>query len=185
MATQVQIEPMTDKARPNADDQQALTKTPIEMTTLLDRGLMGLMVVTIAYLVITVVQGFAGMNEPQNYLKQATQSVNSTMISPSNDDRAPEYNVKNTSSSRDLFQKVSNKQPVVAQNQTVDSSQFYKLTGISQGASLNESTVMVEDLRSKITYMLQYGKSVDGMELENINNGKATVKIGGVSIELE
>lgn len=185
MATQVETERMTDHAQSNSDDSQLLAKKPIEMTTLLDRGLMVLMVVAVVYLIVTVMQGFAGLGQAQEYLNQMTQSVNMSASSPQSVGRVPQYNVSNSSSNRDLFQKVSHKQPVVKQAQSVDASQFYKLTGIAEGATLEETTVMVEDVRSKITYMLQYGKSVDGMELENINNGKATVKIGGVSIELE
>ncbi len=61
----------------------------------------------------------------------------------------------------------------------------YKLVGISQSKDPSETYVMIENSQTKLTYFLQYGQPVEGLELERILEDKVIVKIGGKSVELE
>jgi hypothetical protein len=61
----------------------------------------------------------------------------------------------------------------------------YQLVGISQASDPADTYVMVENSQTKLTYFLQYGQQVEGLELERILEDKVIVKIGGKSVELE
>ena len=61
----------------------------------------------------------------------------------------------------------------------------YRLVGISESKDPAETTVMVENSQTKLTYFLQYGQPVEGLELEKILEDKVIVKIGGNAVELE
>ncbi len=67
----------------------------------------------------------------------------------------------------------------------MNSAGGYKLVGISQSSDPAETYVMVENSQTKLTYFLQYGQQVEGLELERILEDKVIVKIGGKSVELE
>lgn len=62
---------------------------------------------------------------------------------------------------------------------------MYRLVGISESKNLSETYVMVENSQTKLTYFLQYGQPVEGLELERILEDKVIVKIGGKAVELE
>lgn len=61
----------------------------------------------------------------------------------------------------------------------------YKLVGISESKDAAETYVMIENSQTKLTYFLQYGQPVEGLELERILEDKVIVKIGGKAVELE
>lgn len=61
----------------------------------------------------------------------------------------------------------------------------YRLVGISASSDPAETYVMVENPQTKLTYFLQYGQPVEGLELEKILEDKVIVKIGGKAVELE
>ena len=61
----------------------------------------------------------------------------------------------------------------------------YRLVGLSLSKDSAETYVMIENTQSKLTYFLQYGQPVEGLELEKILEDKVIVKIGGKSVELE
>jgi type II secretory pathway component PulC len=89
-------------------------------------------------------------------------------------------------SNRNIFQPAG----VVASASDASSSSMnpaggYKLVGISQSSDPAETYVMVENSQTKLTYFLQYGQQVEGLELERILEDKVIVKIGGKSVELE
>ena len=64
-------------------------------------------------------------------------------------------------------------------------SSYYKLVGISEAKDPGETYVMIENSQTKLTYFLQYGQPVEGLELEKILDDKVIVKIGGNAVELE
>ncbi len=61
----------------------------------------------------------------------------------------------------------------------------YKLVGISESSNRSDTFVMVENVRTKMTFLLPYGQAVEGLELEEVIGNKIRVKIGGTSVELE
>ena len=67
----------------------------------------------------------------------------------------------------------------------ISSSAVYRLVGISESKDLAENYVMVENTQAKLTYFLQYGQPVEGLELDKILEDRVIVKIGGDPVELK
>jgi len=90
-------------------------------------------------------------------------------------------------SNRNIFQPagVMTSASDAASSSSMNPAGGYKLVGISQSSDPAETYVMIENSQTKLTYFLQYGQQVEGLELERILEDKVIVKIGGKSVELE
>ena len=67
----------------------------------------------------------------------------------------------------------------------VSGAATYRLVGISMSKNPADTYVMIENSQTKLTYFLQYGQPVEGLELDKILEDKVIVKIGGKAVEFE
>lgn len=89
-------------------------------------------------------------------------------------------------SNRNIFQPAGAGAP--ASGDSVVSSSgaaAYRLVGISMSKNPVDTYVMIENSQTKLTYFLQYGQPVEGLELDEILEDKVIVKIGGKAVEFE
>jgi type II secretory pathway component PulC len=86
---------------------------------------------------------------------------------------------------RNIFQPAGSVAASVDSTVSLTGAAAYKLVGISMAKEASETYVMVENAQTKLTYFLQYGQPVEGLELEKILEDKVIVKIGGKTVELE
>lgn len=86
---------------------------------------------------------------------------------------------------RNIFQPAGSAVSTVDSASSSSGTAAYKLVGISMAREASETYVMIENSQTKLTYFLQYGQPVEGLELEKILEDKVIVKIGGKTVELE
>lgn len=85
---------------------------------------------------------------------------------------------------RNIFKPAAQKNVETKQDTAQNSLQDYKLVGISIDPGQEESYAMIENVKTKTTFFLKKGESLEGMELVSIREDKLLVKTQGQIVEL-
>ncbi|MFT7638123.1 MAG: hypothetical protein ACI9Y8_001914 [Candidatus Omnitrophota bacterium] len=112
----------------------------------------------------------------------ASQTTNSLSV-----DANAQSTVEPGLTNRNVFLPVelNDSSPLNSATAVYNPASSYKLVGISESSNRSDTFVMVENVRTKMTFLLPYDQVVEGLELEEVIGNKVRVKIGGTSVELE
>ncbi len=151
-----------------------------------NRVLYILAAIAAVYFVIEIILGAVKLAGVSDHIRKLEQSgAQSTASAPANPVKLDLKPVDPALGNRNIFQPSSAQSIVADDASAARVSATYKLVGIAEAQSPSDTYEMVENTQTKLTYFLQYGQPVEGLELEKIIDDKAVVKIGGDSVELK
>ena len=151
-----------------------------------NNALLGLMLCLAAYLgIFALVQSggrkhLLGLTAPEFSKSQEKTAFESLMN--------PEL-LKEKIRLRDLFSpkpETKSEEVKMEQGPSVDDLvKDLRLVGISYSPATNESYVMVENIKTELTYILQEGDTIANFVIEQILSDKVVMRIGGETVELK